>query len=98
MHTVGELALFTLHTAGELAHETTDALTLPGHARTPSGCKPGTNLKYLLNNICFVLFRGQNIWQMVCDDCRVAQRPLSEGSGRGLPTRLSAALLPPSCW
>jgi hypothetical protein len=25
----------------KIAHETTDALTLPGHARTPSGCKSG---------------------------------------------------------
>jgi hypothetical protein len=24
-----------------IAHETTDALTLSGHARTPSGCKSG---------------------------------------------------------
>jgi hypothetical protein len=25
----------------KIAHETTDALTLSGHARTPSGCKSG---------------------------------------------------------
>jgi hypothetical protein len=25
----------------KIAHETNDALTLPGHARTPSGCKSG---------------------------------------------------------
>jgi hypothetical protein len=32
-----------------IAHETTDALTLSGHARTPSGCKSG-DVKKKCNN------------------------------------------------
>jgi hypothetical protein len=33
-----------------IAHETTDALTLSGHARTPSGCKSGSVKRNIIKN------------------------------------------------
>jgi hypothetical protein len=34
----------------KIAHETTDALTLSGHARTPSGCKLGDIKRTIIKN------------------------------------------------
>jgi hypothetical protein len=34
----------------KIAHETTDALTLLGHARTPSGCKSGDIKRTIIKN------------------------------------------------
>jgi hypothetical protein len=34
----------------KIAHETTDALTLSGHARTPSGCKSGDIKRTIIKN------------------------------------------------
>ena len=35
----------------KIAHETTDALTLSGHARTPSGCKSGDIKRTIIKKV-----------------------------------------------
>ena len=55
----------------KIAHETTDALTLSGHARTPSGCKSGDIKRIIIK-------KGS---PLVAQLMEAAKEPLERGTG-----------------